>query len=157
MLTVAGKTMSAEENPEPSTTSEEDDKKGEQEEGGPVVEVDEAAAQLQPERPPCLDLKMYQLKIDHFDQMHALGKDKIVKGAPNFRQVDQCMMDDRSRRPPLNEATCGRSAAFLCSAPHSRPRKVSGTSWSSSQRSRSSRQQRGKKRSCRSTKSSGIT
>ena len=34
-----------------------------------------------------MDLTNYKLKIDHFDQMHSLGDDKKVEGAPNFRQV----------------------------------------------------------------------
>ena len=36
--------------------------------------------------PPCIDLSEYKLKIDHFDQMHVLGEEK-VDGAHNFRQV----------------------------------------------------------------------
>lgn len=36
--------------------------------------------------PACIDLTDYKLKIDHFDQMHVLGDDK-VEGAQNFRQV----------------------------------------------------------------------
>ena len=37
--------------------------------------------------PPCVDLSSCMLKIDHFDQMHGLGKEKIVEGSPNFRQA----------------------------------------------------------------------
>jgi len=34
-----------------------------------------------------LNMTDYKLKIDHFDQVHVLGPDSIVEGAPNFRQV----------------------------------------------------------------------
>jgi hypothetical protein len=36
---------------------------------------------------PCVDLVTYRIKIDHFDQMHTLGDDVKVEGAPNFRKV----------------------------------------------------------------------
>ena len=34
-----------------------------------------------------MDLTDYKPKVDHFEQIHALGKDNVVLGAPNFRQV----------------------------------------------------------------------
>ena len=34
-----------------------------------------------------LDMSEYKLKIDHFDQVHVLGSENIIDGAPNFRQV----------------------------------------------------------------------
>jgi len=54
-------------------------------EGSPVPEGEE---QIEEEvlTPACIDLTEYKLKIDHFDQMHVLGEDK-VEGAQNFRQV----------------------------------------------------------------------
>ena len=29
----------------------------------------------------------FKLKIDHFDQVHVLGTENVIDGAPNFRQV----------------------------------------------------------------------
>ncbi len=38
---------------------------------------------------PCVDLVSYSLKIDHFEHIHSLQLEggKVIKGAPNFRQV----------------------------------------------------------------------
>ena len=44
---------------------------------------------------PCLDLGSHELKIDHFEQMHELGKENYLKGAPNFRQVLHLIMCSR--------------------------------------------------------------
>jgi hypothetical protein len=35
-----------------------------------------------------MDLTDYKPKVDHFEQIHALGKENVVLGAPNFRQVN---------------------------------------------------------------------
>ncbi len=40
-----------------------------------------------PGHAPCVDLGGHALKIDHFEQMHELGKDNYLPGAPNFRRV----------------------------------------------------------------------
>merc|ERR1711892_71811 len=37
--------------------------------------------------PACMDLMDFKPKVDHFDEIHALGKENTVLGAPNFRQV----------------------------------------------------------------------
>jgi len=34
-----------------------------------------------------LDISQLELKVDHFDQVHVLGPDNVIDGAPNFRQV----------------------------------------------------------------------
>ena len=34
-----------------------------------------------------LDLGQLKLKVDHFAQLHVLGPEKSIAGAPNFRQV----------------------------------------------------------------------
>ena len=33
------------------------------------------------------DLKDYKVKVDHFDDIHMLGDEGAVEGAPNFRQI----------------------------------------------------------------------
>ena len=33
------------------------------------------------------EMKNYKVKVDHFDDIHMLGPDMIVEGAPNFRQI----------------------------------------------------------------------
>ena len=35
-----------------------------------------------------MDLSDYKPKVDHFEQLHALGQENVVVGAHNFRQVD---------------------------------------------------------------------
>ena len=47
----------------------------------------EAPEELEPVKPPCVDLTSTHLKIDHFDQMHVLGEEGKLSGAPNYRQV----------------------------------------------------------------------
>merc|ERR1719499_1472017 len=37
--------------------------------------------------PPCMDLSDFKPKVDHFEQIHALGEEGSIPGAPNFRQV----------------------------------------------------------------------
>jgi len=49
-------------------------------EGEEVVAAD-------PEIPPCADLTECQIKIDHFDKIHALSEEGKIDGAPNYRQV----------------------------------------------------------------------
>ncbi len=34
-----------------------------------------------------MDLSDCRLKVDHFDQMHGLGEEMRLEGAPNFRQL----------------------------------------------------------------------
>ena len=34
-----------------------------------------------------MDLTDFKPKVDHFQEIHALGPDNVVPGAPNFRQV----------------------------------------------------------------------
>ena len=33
------------------------------------------------------DLNNYKMKVDHFDDIHMLGDEVFVEGAPNFRQI----------------------------------------------------------------------
>jgi len=40
-----------------------------------------------PLEPACMDLNDYRPKVDHFENLHALGQEKVIIGAPNFRQV----------------------------------------------------------------------
>eukprot|EP00092_Neocalanus_flemingeri_P002085 GFUD01002224.1.p1 GENE.GFUD01002224.1~~GFUD01002224.1.p1 ORF type:complete len:538 (+),score=154.55 GFUD01002224.1:88-1701(+) len=54
----------------------------------PSDEQDETVEYVEPPlEPACMDLSDYKPKIDHFEQLHALGQEKMVVGAPNFRQV----------------------------------------------------------------------
>ena len=64
----------------------------EENEEKPSAAVDPAAAAAAATealglKPPCHDLFSHQLKIDHFEAMHALGKENLVDGAPNFRKI----------------------------------------------------------------------
>ena len=34
-----------------------------------------------------MDLSDFKPKVDHFEQIHALGEEGSIPGAPNFRQV----------------------------------------------------------------------
>ena len=34
-----------------------------------------------------MDLSFFKAKVDHFEEIHALGEENMVNGAPNLRQV----------------------------------------------------------------------
>lgn len=63
-----------------------EEKPAEVAEGSPAPAEGEEQVEEEVLTPACIDLTEYKLKIDHFDQMHVLGEDK-VEGAQNFRQV----------------------------------------------------------------------
>eukprot|EP00096_Caligus_rogercresseyi_P004778 TRINITY_DN1924_c0_g1_i1.p1 TRINITY_DN1924_c0_g1~~TRINITY_DN1924_c0_g1_i1.p1 ORF type:complete len:531 (-),score=159.93 TRINITY_DN1924_c0_g1_i1:105-1697(-) len=67
------------EEPQPETTPEMD--APEEKVSVPLEENDLCITE------PCMDLSQCKLKIDHFDQMHSLGPNQLVEGAPNFRKV----------------------------------------------------------------------
>ena len=41
-----------------------------------------------------MDLSDYKPKVDHFEQLHALGQENVVVGAHNFRQVNCRMLSN---------------------------------------------------------------
>ena len=52
-----------------------------------IISLDGQESEEEQLKPPCIDLSDYKLKIDHFDQMHALTDENRLEGADNFRQV----------------------------------------------------------------------
>ena len=49
-----------------------------------------------------LDISQLELKVDHFDQVHVLGPDNVIDGAPNFRQVESFLV----KSPHIGHLRC---------------------------------------------------